>query len=68
MNVLHAGLADPKYRPLLLVKFLEAKWLGLEVGKSFYDYHSAEPVPSCLRSVVTCEVDGGLRRSARHSH
>ena len=65
MNVPHEGLADPKYRPLLLVKFLEAKWLGLKVGKSFYDYYSAEPVPSCLRSVGTCEVDGGLRRVSR---
>lgn|GEM_PF-3540647 len=46
MNVLHEGLADPKYRPLLLVKFLEAKWLGLKVGKSFTT--TIAPSPSLL--------------------
>ncbi|MDC9813990.1 MULTISPECIES: 3-hydroxybutyryl-CoA dehydrogenase [Rhizobium] len=47
MNVLHDGLADTKYRPCpLLVKYVEAKWLGRKVGKGFYDYRGPEPVPS----------------------
>ncbi|NKM01951.1 3-hydroxybutyryl-CoA dehydrogenase [Rhizobium leguminosarum] len=46
MNVLH-GLADTKYRPCpLLVKYVEARWLGRKVGKGFYDYRGPEPVPS----------------------
>ncbi|MBY3300044.1 3-hydroxybutyryl-CoA dehydrogenase [Rhizobium laguerreae] len=47
MNVLHDGLADTKYRPCpLLVKYVEARWLGRKVGKGFYDYRGPEPVPS----------------------
>ncbi|MBY3259671.1 3-hydroxybutyryl-CoA dehydrogenase [Rhizobium laguerreae] len=47
MNVLHGGLADTKYRPCpLLVKYVEARWLGRKVGKGFYDYRGPEPVPS----------------------
>ncbi|MCY1315292.1 3-hydroxybutyryl-CoA dehydrogenase [compost metagenome] len=47
MNVLHEGLADTKYRPCpLLVKYVEAGWLGRKVGRGFYDYRGETPVPS----------------------
>ena len=47
MNVLHDGLADTKYRPCpLLVKYVEAGWVGKKVGKGFYDYSGPEPVPT----------------------
>ncbi|MFN4023489.1 MAG: 3-hydroxybutyryl-CoA dehydrogenase [Hyphomonas sp.] len=47
MQVLHDGLADTKYRPCpLLVKFVEAGWLGKKSGKGFYDYSGDVPVPS----------------------
>ncbi|OEJ69650.1 3-hydroxybutyryl-CoA dehydrogenase [Magnetovibrio blakemorei] len=47
MNVLHEGLADSKYRPCpLLVKYVEAGWLGKKTNKGFYDYSGAEPVPT----------------------
>jgi len=45
MNVLHAGLADSKYRPCpLLVKYVEAGWLGKKTGRGFYDYSGPSPV------------------------
>jgi len=47
MNVLHDGLADSKYRPCpLLVKYVEAGWLGRKIGRGFYDYSGDEPVPT----------------------
>ncbi len=47
MNVLHEGLADSKYRPCpLLVKYVEAGWLGRKTERGFYDYSGDEPVPT----------------------
>ena len=47
MQVLHEGLADSKYRPCpLLVKYVEAGWLGKKAGRGFYDYRGAKPVPT----------------------
>ena len=47
MNVLHDGLADTKYRPCpLLVKYVEAGWLGRKSGRGFYDYSGAVPEPT----------------------
>lgn len=47
MNVLHDGLADTKYRPCpLLVKYVEAGWLGRKSGRGFYDYRGEAPVPT----------------------
>jgi 3-hydroxybutyryl-CoA dehydrogenase len=47
MNVLYDGLADSKYRPCpLLVKYVEAGWLGRKSGRGFYDYSGAVPVPT----------------------
>jgi len=46
MQVLHEGLADSKYRPCpLLVKYVEAGWLGRKTKRGFYDYRGETPVP-----------------------
>ena len=45
--VLHEGLADTKYRPCpLLVKYVEAGWLGRKANRGFYDYRGEKPVPT----------------------
>ncbi len=47
MQVLHEGLSDSKYRPCpLLVKYVEAGWLGRKVKRGFYDYRGEIPVPT----------------------
>ena len=47
MQVLYEGLADSKYRPCpLLVKYVEAGWVGRKVGRGFYDYSGDTPVPT----------------------
>ena len=47
MQVLHEGLADSKYRPCpLLVKYVEAGWLGKKTQRGFYDYRGPKPVPT----------------------
>ena len=47
MQVLHEGLANSKYRPCpLLVKYVEAGWLGRKTQRGFYDYRGAKPVPT----------------------
>jgi len=47
MQVLHEGLADSKYRPCpLLVKYVEAGWLGRKTQRGFFDYRGDKPVPT----------------------
>jgi 3-hydroxybutyryl-CoA dehydrogenase len=47
MQVLYEGLADTKYRPCpLLVKYVEAGWLGRKANRGFYDYAGDTPIPT----------------------
>ncbi|MGO9361474.1 MAG: 3-hydroxybutyryl-CoA dehydrogenase [Xanthobacteraceae bacterium] len=47
MQVLHEGLADSKYRPCpLLVKYVDAGWLGRKSQRGFYDYRGEKPIPT----------------------
>ena len=47
IQVLYEGLADTKYRPCpLLVKYVEAGWIGKKAGRGFYDYSGDEPIPT----------------------
>jgi 3-hydroxybutyryl-CoA dehydrogenase len=47
MQSLHEGLADSKYRPCpLLVKYVEAGWLGRKTKRGFYDYRGDKPMPT----------------------
>jgi 3-hydroxybutyryl-CoA dehydrogenase len=47
MQVLYDGLADSKYRPCpLLVKYVEAGWIGKKAGRGFYDYSGEKPIPT----------------------
>ena len=47
LRVLHDTTGDPKFRPApLLVKYVEAGWLGRKVKRGFYDYHGDAPVPT----------------------
>jgi 3-hydroxybutyryl-CoA dehydrogenase len=47
MQVLHEGLSDSKYRPCpLLVKYVEAGWLGRKTKRGFYDYRGEKPIPT----------------------
>jgi 3-hydroxybutyryl-CoA dehydrogenase len=47
MQVLYEGLADSKYRPCpLLVKYVEAGWLGRKTKRGFYDYRGEKPMPT----------------------
>ena len=47
IKVLYTSTGDPKFRPApLLVKYVEAGWVGKKAGKGFYDWTGAEPVPT----------------------
>src|SRR5665648_732812 len=67
MQVLHEGLADSKYRPCpLLVKYVEAGWLGQKTQHGFYDYRGKVPVPTRLPDVrpdsLRASVSGAVGR------
>ena len=54
MQVVYQGMADSKYRPCpLLVKYVEAGWVGRKAGRGFYDYRGEKPIPLGDRMRVT---------------
>src|SRR3974390_377142 len=69
MQVLHEGLADSKYRPCpLLVKYVEAGWLGRKTQRGFYDYRGEKPGPTPERAFspnVNTSPDGPRPRHTR---
>src|SRR6202022_4321203 len=72
MQLLHEGMADPKYRPCpFLVKYVEAGWLGRKTQRGFYDYRSGTPIPtrSCVaaRSVATTRSSQRFYRACKMS-
>ena len=65
MQVLYDGLADSKYRPCpLLVKYVEAGWLGRKVKRGFYDYSGERPVPTRSRVAVALKLSKSSGRAA----
>ena len=69
MQVLYEGLADFKYRPCpLLVKYVEAGWLGRKSGRGFYDYRGEKPVPDALEQKIMLRVVAASARSVMSEH
>ena len=65
MQVLYEGLADSKYRPCpLLVKYVEAGWLGRKTKRGFYDYRGEKPVPTRYGSYFSSAAVTSLTASA----
>ena len=68
MQVLYEGLADSKYRPCpLLVKYVEAGWLGRKTERGFYDYRGEKPVPTRL-AIIAAFQDVGVRELCETDH
>ena len=66
MQVLHEGLADSKYRPCpLLVKYVEAGWLGRKTQRGFYDYRGEKPVPDAINC---SRLDRAIARPVHDFH
>ena len=62
MQVLYDGLADSKYRPCpLLVKYVEAGWLGRKTGRGFYDYSRRQAGPDAV-------AEGAIKSPNRAPH